>query len=242
MKKKELISIIQSLNEFRDPKIELEQYTTDAVTTVDFIYFIGIDNQDIVGNIIIDLGAGTGRLGLAALIFGASGLVVVEKDEEALDILKENAKKLGVFEKVLIIQDDIDEFITKNTNLNSKIEWYKKQINDFQNRNTIKSQEGRKICIMNPPFGVHKKNADRAFLRLGMLLSEAIYSIHLSGIKNREFITRFVKKYGWKAEVSYSQKIIIKNSYDFHKKKQREILADIYVMKRIARELMANSK
>jgi hypothetical protein len=34
MKKKELISIIQSLNGFRDPKIELEQYTTDAVTTL----------------------------------------------------------------------------------------------------------------------------------------------------------------------------------------------------------------
>ena len=228
MKKKELISIIQSLNEFRDPKIELEQYTTDAVTTVDFIYFIGIDNQDIVGNIIIDLGAGTGRLGLTALIFGASGLVAIEKDEEALYILRENAKKLGIIEKVLIIKDDIEALITKSRNLNSKIDEYNNQINDFQNRNNIKSQDCRKICIMNPPFGVHKRNADRSFLRLGMLLSEAIYSIHLSGIKNREFIKRFVKKYRWKAEISYSQKIIIKNSYDFHKKRQREILADVY--------------
>lgn len=228
MKKKELISIIQSLNDFRNHKIELEQYTTDAVTTADFIYFVGLDNQDLVGNIIIDLGAGTGRLGLAALIFGASGLVAVEKDEDALDVLKENAKKLGVSEKVLIIKDDIEVLITKKGILNSKIEEYYNQINDFQDRNNIKSQNCRKICIMNPPFGVHKRNADRSFLRLGMLLSEAVYSIHLSGIKNREFIKKFVKKYGWKAEVSYSQKIIIKNSYDFHKKRQREILTDVY--------------
>ena len=126
----------------------------------------------------------------------------------------------------MIINDDVEELIKKNQN--SKIEEYKNQIRDFQIQNDILSQDCRKICIMNPPFGVHNRNADRSFLRLGMLLSESIYSIHLSGIKNREFIKRFVKKFGWTAEISYSQKIILKNSYFFHNKRQKEILADVY--------------
>ena len=43
IKKKNLISIIQSTASFSNPKIELEQYCIDAISAVDIVYFAGFE-------------------------------------------------------------------------------------------------------------------------------------------------------------------------------------------------------
>ena len=62
MKKKDIVSIIQNTESFNNPKIGLEQYCIDAACAVDIIYFAGFENNDISNKLIVDLGAGTGRL------------------------------------------------------------------------------------------------------------------------------------------------------------------------------------
>lgn len=60
--KKDLVSIIQQTEGFSNPKIELEQYCIDAQSAVDIGYFAGVEFNDIKNKLIIDLGAGTGKL------------------------------------------------------------------------------------------------------------------------------------------------------------------------------------
>ncbi len=226
IKKKWLISAVESLEGFNNSKIKikLEQYTTDAISTVDFIYFIGVDNQDIIGNIIIDIGAGTGRLGLTALLFGALSLVAIEKDKDAIEILKTNAKQFDLLEKILIIEGDVEE-ISKNE---TKIKEISEKITDFHKDFISNNANPSKIVIMNPPFGIHKKGADRSFLQLSTFLSEKIYSIHFSNEKNRIFIKKFMKERGFLIDSIHSQKLFIKGTYNFHKKNQKQIISNIY--------------
>ncbi|MFX1313967.1 MAG: RNA methyltransferase, partial [Promethearchaeota archaeon] len=70
--KKQLISIIQNTETFKNPNIKLEQYCIDAQCAVDIIYFAGFEFNDIYNALIIDLGAGTGRLSIASAFLKAA--------------------------------------------------------------------------------------------------------------------------------------------------------------------------
>ena len=204
---------------FETPDVQLEQYITDAISTVDFLYFIAVDNKDILGNIVLDLGAGTGRLGLTSLLMGAETLVAVEKDANAIRILEKNAKDLELTDYLNIFQLDISEVSdVQRTSITSTMQ--------------KSSPETEIVCIMNPPFGVQIRNADRPFLLLAMTLSDRIYSIHLSNPKTRSYLSRFVESHGWTISSIHSQKMILEGSYSFHKRKRKEILADIYKMEK----------
>jgi putative methylase len=220
IKKKNLISIVQSMDGFETPDVQLEQYITDAISTVDFLYFIAVDNNDILGNIILDLGAGTGRLGLTSLLMGAESVVAIEKDANAIRILEKNAKELELTDYLTIIRMDISKI--------SDIHCDSLLATTLQ-----KSSSNTKIvCVMNPPFGVQIRNADRPFLQLAMNLSDKIYSIHLSNPKTRSYLQRFVESYGWNISSIHSQKMILEENYAFHKQKRKQIVADVYKMEK----------
>jgi len=51
---------------------------------------------DVVGKRIADVFAGTGTIGLEALSRGAAGVVFIEKDRKAAELLRRNIEKLGV--------------------------------------------------------------------------------------------------------------------------------------------------
>ena len=59
-------------------------------------------SDKIKDKIILDVFAGTGALGLEALSRGASHVTFIEADKKAVEILKQNAVVLGVFEQVRI--------------------------------------------------------------------------------------------------------------------------------------------
>lgn len=219
IKKKNLISIVQSMEGFISPNVQLEQYITDAISTVDFLYYIAVDNNDILDKVILDLGAGTGRLGLTSLLMGSKKVIAVEKDSNAIHILEKNAEELDLTPFIEIIQMDIS-FISDE------------EMSHLTHSLQILSQDSPIICIMNPPFGVQVKNADRPFLLLAMQLSDIIYSIHLSNPKTRSFMDRLTRSLGWKISSIYSQKIILEGNFSFHKKKRKDILADVYKMEK----------
>lgn len=155
-----------------------EQYPTDSETAASLLW-----NAHMLGDIenksVADLGAGTGILGIGSILLGAKKVYFVEKDENAIKILKENLCLLDC-SNYQVIHSDISSF-------NKKI-------------NTV---------IMNPPFGTREKHADKNFLSKAFEIADVIYSIHLAISKDflKKFSQDNNKKitHSWDFEIQLKQ-------------------------------------
>lgn len=156
-----LAIFLSKLKPFRAPKIGEEQYITDSELAAAFLWEAYM-RGDIAGKIVADLGAGTGILGIGAIVLGAKKVFFVEKDREAIQTARENMQ--------LIKAGDIT--------------FECKDVKDFDKRvDTV---------IENPPFGTKKEHADRAFLEKAFEIADKVYSIHkitsrefISGVSQR---------------------------------------------------------
>ena len=63
---------------------------------------------------VLDLYSGTGSFGLECVSRQAKKVVFIEKENEALNILKKNIKKLKANEKTKIFSNDVFQIIKKN--------------------------------------------------------------------------------------------------------------------------------
>jgi len=207
MKKKEIVSIIQNTATFTNPKIELEQYCIDASSAVDLIYFAGFEFDDIKNRLIFDFGAGTGRLSIASAYFKATYVLSIDIDWSALKILNENILNLNLKHIIFPICSDID---------------------NFEISNSILPRNLKITTIMNPPFGVQKKAADRMFLEKAFNISDVVYSVHLANVSVSKFISKYIKKFNWKIDYVYPFNMILERSFPFHSKKRKNINVDIY--------------
>jgi len=207
MKKKEIVSIIQNTATFSNPKIELEQYCIDASSAVDFLYFVGFEFDDIKNRLIFDFGAGTGRLSIASAYFRATYVLSIDIDWSAIKILNKNILNLDLKHIIFPICSDIDKFEISNSILpkNLKI-----------------------TTIMNPPFGVQKKAADRVFLEKAFKISDVVYSVHLANVKVSKFISNYIKNLNWKIDYVYPFNMILERTFPFHSKKRKNINVEIY--------------
>ncbi len=68
---------------------------------------------DIEGRKILDLFAGSGQMGLEALSRGASHCTFIDASNEAMAVIKENAKKTGFFECSHFLTSDYRNYIRK---------------------------------------------------------------------------------------------------------------------------------
>jgi 16S rRNA (guanine(966)-N(2))-methyltransferase RsmD len=60
---------------------------------------------------VLDLFCGSGSVGIEALSRGASSCTFVEKSIEAMDIVKKNARKTGLWDRCKILNSDYKDFI-----------------------------------------------------------------------------------------------------------------------------------
>ncbi len=149
---------------------------------------------------VVDLGCGTGMLTIASSLFGARA-VGVDIDRNALFIARNNSKRF-----------DLNcDFIRCDIN---KLELRKK---DF-------------TVIMNPPFGIHKKHADRPFLLKAMEISRVIYSIHSAG--SDKFIKKCSEDNDFKITHLWYYSIPLRRTYEFHEKEFKHIPVEVYRMER----------
>ncbi len=211
--KKKLISIIQNTETYTYPKIELEQYGINATCAVDIIYYAGFEYNDINNTLIIDLGAGTGRLSIASAFLNASYILSIDIDIKAIKILKKNIKSLELDHIIFPVCADIRyiEISKKILPKNIKI-----------------------TTIMNPPFGVQAPHADRIFLDKAFSFSNVVYSIHLTSLKVQKFILNYVKNFDWKVDNIVPFNMIIEKTYPFHTQKSKKI--DVSVFRFIKKE------
>jgi len=152
MKKSQLAIKLSKVEEFQQPKISLEQYITPPQLAADILHTAWMQG-DIEGKKVIDLGAGTGIFAIGAALLGAEEVVVVEKDEDAIEIAKENAESLGVVSEIEFVSSDIEEF-----------------------------EESGGTVIMNPPFSVHS-DIDIGFIQKAIEVGKNVYSVSHPGAR-----------------------------------------------------------
>jgi putative methylase len=84
--------------------------------------------------------------------------------------------------------------------------------------------------IMNPPFGVKAKGADRPFIKAALKVGKVIYTMHKT--TTRDFITEYIKRCGGAVTDLAQVKFNLPHSYSFHKKRIKRIEVDIYRIER----------
>jgi putative methylase len=121
-------------------------------------------------------------------------------DVEALKIARKNAAKLG-----------------------ARVDFVTCKVEDV----TIKQ---RVTTIMNPPFGIQKRHADKPFLEKAMEISNVIYTVHSA--ESKGFIERICDTHGFEVTHSWHYAIPLKKSYTFHEKEFKYIPVEVYRLRR----------
>jgi len=105
MKQRKLEMLLEELENFSDPELELEQYQTPPLLAAELLHFAYMQGD--LDDSVQDLGCGTGILAIGAKLLGARTVVGYDTDQKALDIANKNAEKLGV--EVEFVLSDITD-------------------------------------------------------------------------------------------------------------------------------------
>ena len=199
MKLKNLISDLESIETFSNPKEHLEQYQTSPQISGEMFHYIS-QNYDLKDYKIADLGCGTGILGIAAALCGCENVFLFDIDEDAIDIAKQNMQNLNLENNIQLMVVDIHT------------------LKDWPTLNKYFD-----MVVTNPPFGIRsEKGADVEFLKsASKICNNVIFSLHKLSTIN------FLKKFYNKSQVndikSFSIEYDLPKSYKFHKKANKKI-------------------
>ena len=105
MKQRKLEILLEQVEGFDSPNVNLEQYATPALLAAEMLHFAFMQG-DLEGTV-FDLGCGTGMLAIGAKLLGAEKVVGFDIDNKALEVARKNAEKLGV--EVEFVHADIFE-------------------------------------------------------------------------------------------------------------------------------------
>ena len=221
IRKLDLELFLATLKPQPNPQAELEQYTISEQIATNMLYFAAYTNGDIIDKAVLDLGCGTGRLGLGAAYLGARQVVGIDIDRIAIKTARENAQKVDLVEGVQWVNGDIGAV--------------------FGRFDTV---------LQNPPFGVQTREADRAFLVKALEVGNSIYSLHnhpevderlIKMLKSSQgfvqvqpspFLERFIGKHSGTVKAVYAMLMTIPHMFDFHKKLKHDIVIDLYVIEK----------
>jgi putative methylase len=197
--RKQLEIVLERVPPHPIPKIQFEQYTITSHAATEILFIASSLHNDIKDKSIIDLGCGTGRLAIGAALLDAREVVGVDLDPVAVDTARQSSEKM---------------------NLKGKIQWV---VSDLQ------GVKGRfDTVLQNPPFGVRRRGADRAFMRKAIELGDVVYSLHKSGGRNREFIKSLVSKHKATITDLYQMTLIVPHTFRFHSKREHVVPVDLY--------------
>eukprot|EP01060_Flectonema_neradi_P004394 TRINITY_DN12829_c0_g1_i1.p1 TRINITY_DN12829_c0_g1~~TRINITY_DN12829_c0_g1_i1.p1 ORF type:complete len:222 (+),score=46.22 TRINITY_DN12829_c0_g1_i1:64-729(+) len=215
MKDWEVESVLQELEGFGKPKIELEQYETPAELASHFMNVAERSYGDISGKMVLDLGCGAGMLSVAAALVGADAVLGCDIDPAALQIARSNIEEQELEDVIDFIQTDVVGRMDRNQ--------------EFLPAVRTKFD----TVILNPPFGANKdrqmKGIDMFFLTVATsMVTEqgAIYSLHKSS--TREHIETVTSAKGLNCEPLGEYRWNLDKTYKFHKKANKEIAVDMW--------------
>ncbi|KAL6331228.1 hypothetical protein AAG906_009656 [Vitis piasezkii] len=201
MKLKQLESFLGDLQQFSNPKVELEQYPTGPHIASRMLYTAENSFGDVSNKVVADFGCGCGTLGVAAALLGAEHVIGLDIDPQSLEIASLNAEDLEL---------DINFVHCDVKNLG-----WRGQIVD--------------TVVMNPPFGTRKKGADMDFLAVALkVASQAVYSLHKSSTRDHVRKAALRNFNASSAEVLCELRYDVQQLYKFHKKKEVDIAVDLW--------------
>lgn len=201
MNKKKLAVMLSKLDSVSERSAKLEQYPTDPEIAAEVLWNAFMMG-DIEGKTIADFGCGNGIFGIGALLLGARKVVFLDIDKKSILKAKENKEKA---EAELGTQLDAE----------------------FQNIDVADFVGRADVVIQNPPFGVKKAHADRAFLEKAMATADKVYSFQKTSTE--PFIVKLTADTGFEAVKKGDFKFPLKQSFSFHTKKVYH--ADVSVWK-----------
>ncbi|KAK9947770.1 hypothetical protein M0R45_003377 [Rubus argutus] len=201
MKLKHLESLLGRLQQFSNPKVELEQYPTGPHIASRMLYTAENSFGDVSDKVVADFGCGCGTLGVAAALLGAEHVIGIDVDPESLELASLNAEELEL---------DIDYIHCNIKNLGLRAEVV----------DTV---------VMNPPFGTKKKGADMDFLSVALkVASQAVYSLHKTSTRNHVKRAALQHLNASSAEVICELRYDLPQMYMFHKKREVDIAVDLW--------------
>lgn len=193
---------LSKLKLFDNPNPNLEQYPTDSEIASNILWKAYMYNHLTT---VADLGAGTGILGLGAALLDAEKVYLIEKDENAIKIAKQNKVHL-------------EQKYTKLPTVfkNIPIQEFKKKVD---------------TVIMNPPFGIQNIHADKVFLEKAFKIANVIYSLHK--IESKQFIEQLAQDNNFIVKEILPFDFPLKSTMKHHKQRIRRIKVGCWIMERV---------
>ncbi|NOY11018.1 MAG: methyltransferase [Archaeoglobi archaeon] len=141
--------------------------------------------------------------GILAIAFNLAGFRTfgVDVDLEALKIAVRNAERVGA---------NVDFVLADIRHL------------------SLKKRVG---VVMNPPFGIKRRHADRPFLEKALEVGEVVYSIHSAG--SQEFVEGMARSEGFRVTHLWRYQIPLRRTYKFHEKPYKYIPVEVFRMERM---------
>ena len=190
MKKQLEIELSKIIDDFKEPKIKFEQYMTPPEVAAFMIHYAWMKGE-IENKKIIDIGAGTGMLGIGAAFLGGN-VTMIEIDKDAFEILKNNVAKTD--HEIRLINKNIFDF-------------------DFD--------EEYDTALINPPFGIKSENKDMDFIVEASKISKHIFSLHDGSESNINNIKSLFEKNNLEIMESLMMDFNLKSTYPWHEEKNK---------------------
>ncbi len=190
--KRELELLLNTIPAHPRPKVELEQYITPSTLASTLLWIAEFHFGDLSGKRVLDLGAGTGRLGLGAVLLGANVAILVDIDQDSLLVARDWAQEKGLYSRVDLVVADVRHLPFRGHPLFDTV-------------------------LQNPPFGVHRRGTDTSFVRAALKFSNKVYSVHKESAS--QYILAFLEREGFRVEVIYRDKMCIPPMFYWHRKR-----------------------
>jgi putative methylase len=186
---------LEAVDQFADPRVDLEQYPTPADVAAHLLHLA--DLQDDLNGTVLDLGAGTGALALAAACRDPERVVGLELDPGALSTARENERRVGPGTAVDWVCGDVRAFPL--------------------------DPEAPTTVVANPPFGAQDgaAGADRPFLAAAADHAAVSYTLHNAG--SRAFVESFAADRGGEVTHAFAVEFDVDRQFPFHEDDRRTL-------------------
>lgn len=199
---------LEAVAGFAEPAVALEQYPTPPDVAAHLLHRAALSG-DLTGHTVVDLGAGTGMLALAAAFFDPDRVIAVERDPDALAVARENERRVDP---------------------PTGVEWVAGDA-----RSLPVCVDGATV-VTNPPFGAQhgREGADRPFLAAAAEIAGVSYSLHNAG--SQSFVESFARDHDGRVAAAYRVALDIDRQFPFHSADRETVDAEAYCVEWSGRE------
>lgn len=208
MDKKELELILSKIPRYNEPNRMLEQYETPP-SILAHILWEALLRGDIENKTVLDLGCGALRFGIGSLVLGAKTVIGVDVDEEIVSFGMSyfNKEYRNLMHRLLVIVGDVRDI-------------------ELGSIDTV---------LMNPPFGVYRRNRglDKLFLAKAFRIgAESIYSLHKHSRGVYDVVEQLTNSFGYKMVHAEILDFPIPMIFETHVRKVHRVKVVFYIFKK----------